>query len=439
MTDPSAGPSGAGAQGTPPPAPTTPPVAPTLGPPSAPAWSTPGGPSGEVPGPPAAPIIGGPPAAPPPYLGSAPTPPAAPEPRRGRGMVRAALIGGLVGAVVAGGVTAAALWDRNGSRLEASSVTVPSRPSATVATEDLDIQELLNRVGPSVVSIHTGVRGGEAAGSGVVISDDGVVLTNAHVIEGASSIEVDFADGRTAEARLLGSLPEADVAVIQAEGLDQPVTSAELGTSADLQVGDSVVAIGNALNLGEAPSVTTGIVSALNRSIQTPNGDSLDDLIQTDAAINPGNSGGPLINSKGQVVGINTAILANAQNIGFALSIDSIRDIVEDLRAGKQVENVKPLLGVETVDVGNISDEVADRYSIEVSSGAFVQRVSPGSGAEGAGLAQGDVIVSVDGKRVRTAEDVGQAVRAREPGDRVEIVYVRNGQEQRGTATLGSS
>jgi putative serine protease PepD len=289
-----------------------------------------------------------------------------------------------------------------------------------------------------VVSIHTGVRGGEAAGSGVVISSDGVVLTNAHVIEDADTIEVDFADGRTAEARLLGSLPEADVAVIQAEGLDQPVTAAELGTSADLQVGDSVVAIGNALNLGEAPSVTTGIVSALNRSIQTPDGDSLDDLIQTDAAINPGNSGGPLINSRGQVVGINTAILANAQNIGFALSIDSIRDIVEDLRAGKQVENVKPLLGVETVDVGNVSAEVADRYAIEVTSGAFVQRVTQGSGAEGAGLQQGDVIVEVDGSRVRSAEDVGQAVRAREPGDRVEIVYVRRGQEQRGTATLGS-
>jgi putative serine protease PepD len=357
--------------------------------------------------------------------------------RRG-GSVRAALIGGLVGAIVAGGVTAAALWDRSDGSPQGTALSVPSRPSATVVGEDLDIQSLLARVGPSVVSIHTGVRGGEAAGSGLVISEDGVVLTNAHVIDGAQTIEVDFADGRTAEARVLGTLPEADVAVVQAEGLTQPVPAAELGSSSELQVGDSVVAIGNALNLGEAPSVTTGIVSALNRSIIAPSGDALDDLIQTDAAINPGNSGGPLINSRGQVVGINTAILADAQNIGFALSIDSIRGIVEDLRAGRQVENVKPLLGVETVDASNISTEVAERFGVDARSGAFVQRVAEGSGAAGAALQQGDVIVEIDGSRVRTATDVGQIIRARAPGDTVEIVYVRQGVEQRGSAVLGS-
>jgi putative serine protease PepD len=355
--------------------------------------------------------------------------------------VRAALIGALVGAIVAGGLTAAALWDRGADRpgpAAGSALVVPGRPNATVAGDDLDIRALLAKVGPSVVSIHTGVRGGEAAGSGVVISEDGVILTNAHVIDGAERIEVDFADGRTAPARVLGALPEADVAVVQAEGLTQPVVPAELGRSSDLQVGDSVVAIGNALNLGDAPSVTTGIVSALNRSIITPSGDPLDDLIQTDAAINPGNSGGPLVNSRGEVVGINTAILANAQNVGFALAIDSIRGIVEDLRAGRPAQNVKARLGVETLDVANLSSEVIQRFGIEASSGAFVQRVQPGSGAEAAGLRQGDVIVEVDGRRVRSATDVGQAVRARAPGDSIEIVVVRGGERRTLTAVLGS-
>jgi S1-C subfamily serine protease len=355
------------------------------------------------------------------------------------GGIRAALVGGLVGAIVAAAVTAGALWDR-GDRVVrgVSPVTVENRPAATLAGEDLDIKALLDKVRPSVVSIHTGTRRGDAAGSGVVLTDDGIILTNAHVIEGASRIEVDFSDGRSAPARLLGSVPDADVAVIRAEGLTQPVMPAELGESDALQVGDSVVAIGNALNLGDDPSVTTGIVSAMNRSISAPTGVTLDNLIQTDAAINPGNSGGPLVNSRGQVVGVNTAILADAQNIGFALSIDSIRSIVEDLQAGRNAQKTTPVLGVETLDVGNVGSDVLRRFGVEATSGAFVQRVSPGSGAEAAGLQQGDVITSVDGARVRTAADVGRAVRAKQPGDQVEVEFQRAGEELTGVGTLGS-
>ena len=326
---------------------------------------------------------------------------------------------------MAGGITAAALWDRGGSGPVASSVTTPTRPAATIPGEELDIQQVLQKVSPSVVSIHTGVRGGEAAGSGIVLSADGLVLTNAHVVEGAQTIEIDFSDGRTADGKLLGSVTSADVAVLQAQDLTQPVTPADLGVSEDLQVGDDVVAIGNALNLGEAPSVTTGIVSAVNRSITAPSGEALDNLIQTDAAINPGNSGGPLVNSNGQVVGVNTAILADAQNIGFALSIDSIRSIVEDLKAGRQVEQTRPVLGVETLDVAGVDPTVIERFGVTATAGAFVQKVSPGSGAEAAGMQQGDVIVSVDGKRVRTAEDVGTAVRSKQPGETVVIVWER--------------
>ncbi len=383
----------------------------------------------------------GPPAPPP----ESPTRAAATDPAGGRGRsggIKAALVGGLVGAIVAGGLTGAALWDRAGDDgpvgTQVRTEGQPARPSATIPDDGLDIRAILDKVGPSVVSIHTGSRDGDAAGSGIVLSEDGLVLTNAHVVAGARTIEVDFADGRTAQARLVGSVVENDVALVQAEDLAEPVVPADLGSSADLQVGDDVVAIGNALNLGEAPSVTTGIVSALGRSIRSPNGDTLVDLIQTDAAINPGNSGGPLVNSSGQVVGVNTAILADAQNIGFALSIDSITSIVDDLRAGREVRNTRPMLGVESLDVAMVDRTVIDRFSITATSGAFVQRVQQGSGAAEAGLQAGDVIIGVDGRRIRTAADVGQAVRQHQPGERIEIVIERAGQERTVTAVLGS-
>jgi len=363
------------------------------------------------------------------------------EPRRSGGGVRAALVGGLVGAIVAGGVVGAALWDRNDSTSATATPVAAaenSRPSATMPGKSLDVKSLLGKVSPSVVSIHTGTRQGEAAGSGIIISEDGLVLTNAHVVEGATSIEIDLHDGRTVEARLIGSVPENDVALIKAEDLGDAVVPAELGSSSDLQVGDDVVAIGNALNLGDEPSVTTGIVSALSRSLESPSGDTLTDLIQTDAAINPGNSGGPLVNSRGQVVGVNTAILADAQNIGFALSIDSIRSIIDDVSAGKTPNTDRPILGVETLDVVGVDTAVLDRFGISATSGAFVQTVSPDSGAAAAGMQAGDVIIGVDGRRIRTASDVGQAVKVKNPGDTIQVTIERNGDQQTITATLGS-
>jgi len=361
--------------------------------------------------------------------------------RKGGGM-KAALIGGLVGAIVAGGITAAAMTvrDDGSNGPVAATASVPSRSSSAITGEDLDIRALLEKVQPSVVSIHTGTREGEAAGSGIVLNEEGLVLTNAHVIEGANSIEVDFADGQTAEARVIGKVESADVALVQAEDLDSATVPAELGSSGDLLVGDEVVAIGNALNLGAEPSVTTGIVSQTGRSISAPDGTVLDDLIQTDAAINPGNSGGPLINARGQVVGVNTAILADAQNIGFALEIDSIRSLIDDLESGKSdPEKERPVLGVATLDVAVIDQDVADRFGVTATSGAFVQSVTEGSGAEVAGMQAGDVIVEVDGRRIRTSEDVGQAVRALDPGSSVKIVIDRDGEEQTVNATLGSN
>jgi S1-C subfamily serine protease len=164
----------------------------------------------------------------------------------------------------------------------------------------------------------------------------------------------------------------------------------------------------------------------------------LDDLIQTDAAINPGNSGGPLVNAAGQVVGVNTAILADAQNIGFALEIDSIRSLIDDLQAGLDAEKERAVLGVSTLDVAQIDITLVERFSISATSGAFIQEVTSDSGADVAGLQAGDVVIDVDGTRIRTSEDVGQAVRAKEPGDTLTIVIEREGIEQSITATLGT-
>ena len=187
----------------------------------------------------------------------------------------------------------------------------------------MDIHALLEKVRPSVVSIKTGSTTSqgtqEAAGSGIVLSADGLILTNAHVISGSNSIEVNFSDGSTHSGSVMGSLPDNDVALVKADGVSG-LTPAELGSSDNLQVGDDVVAIGNALNLGAQPTVTKGIVSAKDRTIDAEN-ESLDHLIQTDAAINPGNSGGPLLDASGKVIGIVTASASNSQGVGFAVPI----------------------------------------------------------------------------------------------------------------------
>ncbi len=369
-------------------------------------------------------------------------PSGAPQPgnQRSGGGIKAALIGGLVGAIVAGGITAAAMTIRDDEAPlnVAAPASLPDRESSTIVGDDLDIRAVLDKVRPSVVSIHTGSRQGEAAGSGIVLSEGGLVLTNAHVVEGANRIEVDFSDGQSVEARLIGAAPKSDVALIQASGLDGAAVPAELGSSGDLLVGDDVVAIGNALNLGAEPSVTTGIVSQTGRSIVAPDGTVLDDLIQTDAAINPGNSGGPLVNAQGQVVGVNTAILADAQSIGFALEIDSIRELIGDLQDGKDAEKERAVLGVATLDVARIDNDVADRFSVTATSGAFIQDITSGSGADAAGLQAGDVIIEVDGRKIRNSEDVGQEVRSKEAGESITILIERTGEQQSVTATLGS-
>jgi putative serine protease PepD len=355
---------------------------------------------------------------------------------------RAAALGGALGAVIAAIVAVSMvllLTDRGSDRI----VTRSGAPTATVgrtSTGGADIQGILAKVQESVVTIETSQSTSQGvfrgAGSGIVLSEDGLVLTNNHVVEGSGDITVVMFDGSTHPATLVGSFPDDDIAVIKLDGVSGLVP-AELGSSADLKVGDEAIAIGNALNLGGQPSVTLGIISALDRSIDAPE-ESLQGLIQTDAAINPGNSGGPLVNADGQVVGVNTAIINDAQNIGFAIAIDTAKPLIDEIKAGKgAITPDTAFLGVSTSDVSAVTEAVRSRFGIKADSGAFVEEVQHGSAADQGGLEVGDVIVGYDGKDIKTPSDVQTAVRSKKAGDKIELRVEHAGEERTVTVTLG--
>ena len=348
---------------------------------------------------------------------------------------RSALVGGVVGAVVALLILGiAALWPTGGGDGEAATTAAPP-----VAGAGIDIGAVLTTVEPSVVSIETRSEladGQAGAGTGIILTGDGLVLTNAHVVRGLNEIQVGLFGGRRAPAELVGSFPESDIALIQILG-ESGLTPAELGSSAALSVGEEVVAIGNALNLGGRPTVTRGIVSGLGRSL-TAEGISLSGLIQTDAAINPGNSGGPLVNAAGQVVGVNTAIIDDAQNIGFSIEIDATKPLIEEIRAGGgDVRGDQAFLGVNTTDVATESPANIVRFQVEVDEGAFVQSVVPDSAADDAGVVEGDVITSVNGQPTPDSESVGAVIRGLQPGDEVVLGVERFGEAIEITAELG--
>lgn len=350
---------------------------------------------------------------------------------------RAALIGALAGAVsaalVATGISLA--LDDDSPRAERPSVT-----PVTSETGALDIQAILARVQPSVVAIETSSETSrgvfQGAGSGIVLSADGMVLTNAHVVARLGDITVVLPDGSKHKAELVGSSPSDDLALIAVEGVDDLVP-AELGSSDALAVGEEVIAIGNALNLGSEPTVTRGIVSAKDRNL-TAQGVTLEGLIQTDAAINPGNSGGPLVNTAGQVVGMNTAIAADAQNLGFSIAIDRARPIIDQLEAGEgDITPDQAFLGVSSADISGLTEEVRTRFDIEVDQGAFITEVVPGSGADEAGLRAGDVIVAIDGEEVAESRSVRELILDKRPGDTIKLTIVREGEEIEVEAKLG--
>jgi putative serine protease PepD len=330
----------------------------------------------------------------------------------------AGLLGGVVGAVVTD--------DDDPRPMAPSTIAAPagSAGAASPNSANSSIQGIVAKVQPAVVSIRTGSGRGSGAGTGVVLSADGEVMTNAHVVDGASNVRVLLAgESQARPARVVGADDSEDLALLKVDGANGLAT-AELGRSKDVQVGEDVVAIGNALGLGGTPTVTRGIVSALNRSVSSING-----LIQTDAAINPGNSGGPLVNAAGQVVGINTASAGarggGAENIGFAIPVDKARMVVDRLRKGEKAAPTG-YLGVSTSEVD------------DGSAGAQVEEVVPGSPAASAGLEPGDVISALSGEPVATSGELAAAVRERRPGDQVDITFRRRGQTRTARVALAA-
>ncbi|MGH9177022.1 MAG: S1C family serine protease, partial [Acidimicrobiales bacterium] len=352
-----------------------------------------------------------------------------------------AAVGGGVGAVLAGGDGDG---DRDTSDAASSATTTPTfSPNTSRLARPQDIQGVLAKVQPGVVAVRAANFGGgggfdlgvnpvQGAGTGVILNTEGDILTNAHVIEGATEIFVTlFGEREPRVADVAGADRDADLAVIRlrdTSGLDgRPV---ELGSSAEVKVGDDVVAIGNALALPGGPTVTAGIVSALERSINQ-----LTNLIQTDAAINPGNSGGPLVNSEGEVIGINTAVAGQrAQNIGFAIAIDTVKPLLERLQRGEEAPP-QGFLGVETA---TLTPEIRSRLGFSAEAGAIVLAVVPGSPAAAAGLAENDVITRIGDQDIDTNTNLQVAVRSHRPQEEVEIVWMRGDEEQRATVTLGT-
>jgi len=313
--------------------------------------------------------------------------------------------------------------------------TQPPQATFAVSAAPLpSIADVVAKIKPSVVAIDTEVvsydmfnrqRTQSGAGSGWIISDDGYIVTNNHVVEGATMVTVTLDDGRSYEAGHVYTDAVTDLAVIKIDAAGLPV--AETGDASAMRVGDVVVAIGNSLGMGI--SATSGIVSAAGVSLAASAGQTMLDLVQTDAAINPGNSGGPLVNMAGQVIGINSNKIASigVEGMGYAISVNQALPVVESLIAEGRV--VRPWLGVGLYTVGPM---LAARYELAVEEGVLVTEVVPGSPAQISGLVTGDVIVAFAGRDIRNAQDFTKTIYEQQIGAEVEITFWR-GQEQKVT------
>jgi serine protease Do len=307
----------------------------------------------------------------------------------------------------------------------------PGGPVRVVSEESVVIN-VVKQVRPAVVNINTesqvqtafGVFPEQGAGSGVIVRPDGYILTNNHVVQGATTIKVTLIGGKTLTGKIIGRDPLADIAVVKVDTTDA-LPAARLGSSANLQVGQLAIAIGNPFALGS--TVTTGVVSALNRRIEQANL-VVDNLIQTSAAINPGNSGGALVDSSGAVIGINTAIIPNAQGIGFAIPSDVARVEMDQLIANGRV--VRPWVGV--VYGGDVDAQSAQMHQLGTDHGVLVRDVDPNSPAGHAGLQPGDIITSVNDDRVDTWNQFVHDVVSKKVGETVKLGIVRD----RGSRTV---
>jgi len=259
-------------------------------------------------------------------------------------------------------------------------------------------------------------------GSGFVVREDGYIATSNHVVAKVNKVRVVLRDGRLVDATIVGRDPSRDFALLKiSEKIE--LKPLKLGDSDKLKVGQIVLAIGNPLGLEGPPTVTMGVISALNRTVKSPSV-VLENVIQTDAAINPGNSGGPLVNLNGEVIGINTAIIPFAQGIGFAIPINSVKDLLNQLLQYGKVR--KAFLGVSCV---NVTSSLASYYGLPINRGALVVHVHPRSPAEESGIINGDIIISVDGEPVFTVKDLQKLVSRKSSGETVRIGLIRNNRQ----------
>ena len=373
-------------------------------------------------------------------------PPAASRraPRVGVVALVAALIGALVGGGVAGGVVA--LVDGGGSKTtivtgSPADPNVAARPSTALAKPG-DIRSILAKVEPAVVRIDVttspdAIDSQSGTGTGFIVDPSGIIVTNAHVANAetakqAAQLVVTLSTGDSLPARVLGEDTTQDLAVLKINRTGLPTV--RLGNSDSLQVGDAVVAIGNSLGIAGSPTVTTGIVSGLGRTVHVTGTETLVDAIQTDAAINPGNSGGPLVDVEGRVIGINTAIAdpSSSNNVGFAISISSAKPVIDALRAGRT-----PRIAFMGVKTETVIPSLVQQAHLSVKTGAYVAQITEGEGAARANMRRGDVIIVVDGHRVTSNDDVLRIVRRHQPGDRLSVTVQRGSAQKTLTVTLG--
>ncbi len=302
-------------------------------------------------------------------------------------------------------------------------------PTANSGKKLLSVVEIAQKVGPTVVGVNTKTKQmsifgrmqeSEGSGSGIILTSDGYIVTNNHVIDGADEITVVLSDGKSYKATLTGADSRTDLAVLKVDGNNLPY--ATLGNSSELQVGELAVAIGNPLGEELAGTVTGGYISALNRSIMVD--DKKFNLIQTDAAINPGNSGGALVNNYGEVIGINSVKMSSegVEGIGFAIPIDEAKPIIEDLKTSGYVTG-RPVIGIAGRDV---TEQDSKYYNIPV--GIYVYQVSKYSAAEQAGIQAGDVIPKFTGEDVKTSDELNDKKEKFKVGDTVTLTIVRNGE-----------
>ena len=378
--------------------------------------------------------------------------------RTGPSTLVAGVLGGLIVLVLGAVLIATDVIDTGDSRTVVRQAPISQPASDPSASGGRTVQDIYRDEGPGVAFIQAdgvsdssvfGQEGGTATGSGFVVDDDGTILTNAHVVDGAEEVTVSFEEGGDSiDAEVKGVDPDTDLAVLKIDpGEVEDLTVLPLGDSSDLEVGDPVVAIGNPFGLQR--TVTTGIVSALQRQIDAPSGFSISNVIQTDASINPGNSGGPLLDAQGRVIGINSQIATGggqgSVGIGFAVPVNTAKDLLPELRAGEEIE--RAYLGVS---MATVNEDVASEADLPVDSGALVESVEEGTPAESAGLRGseidelsgeisqvGDLIVAIDGEPVRSADDVVSTVAGKQPGDTVELEIYRGDDKRTVSVELG--